>query len=205
MPRVRQQGLQLGRAIRKLRLRLACVILHRCRPRRQLPREPVRQEHSRGRQAIRRLLHRYVVHEHQLKNVLYHAALHLAALVRTPEPLHEVGHGLSGHAELQDAEDQDLHLLDVLDLVLAVCDVHEVADLGRVDLLELRRDQHPGHADESQIALRDVPALQKGIHDCDHEEDRLGSEVVLLALHGVARWRRRAPHRRSRRRCRWRW
>mmetsp|Transcript_65777 Transcript_65777/g.183481 ORF Transcript_65777/g.183481 Transcript_65777/m.183481 type:complete len:335 (+) Transcript_65777:291-1295(+) len=123
------------------------------------------------------------VHQAELQKVMQQMAVRrvFGALVEALEALQEVRWRGDADGKLQVGEDEHLHLQDVLLGVRVGRDVDEVADVWRVNLLELRGDQHRGDADELQPLSHCLPLVEGAIYQVDGEEERLPLQFVLHA------------------------
>lgn len=68
---------------------------------------------------------------------------------------------------------------DLIASVGLVRDVHEVTDLGSVNLFILGGNEHRGAAHELELGARDGAALEEAVDDVDGEVQRLGAELKL--------------------------
>ena len=84
-----------------------------------------------------------------------------------------------GQLKVELREHVALHLQDLLARVRLVGDVHEVAALGRVDLLVLGRDEHRRDADQLQVAALDLLLLEVAIDQVDGQVQGLRHQLEL--------------------------
>mmetsp|Transcript_40530 Transcript_40530/g.116021 ORF Transcript_40530/g.116021 Transcript_40530/m.116021 type:complete len:328 (+) Transcript_40530:267-1250(+) len=96
----------------------------------------------------------------------------------------DVERGGAHDLETEPGQDVKLLLHHLLPGVGISSVIDEVLDVGRLDLLELGRDQERGHAYELQLALADLDQGEVAVDDVDSQEYSFPTEPQLLAQLG---------------------
>ena len=90
-------------------------------------------------------------------------------------------HGLGEvDVELEDAQDDLLHLDDVAGLVGVLGEVDELGEFRRVVLLHLGGDPQGGHAHQLQLVRVDVALVQDVVQQSDRQVQALLGELQVV-------------------------
>mmetsp|Transcript_135473 Transcript_135473/g.289740 ORF Transcript_135473/g.289740 Transcript_135473/m.289740 type:complete len:232 (+) Transcript_135473:371-1066(+) len=119
------------------------------------------------------------VQKRQLQQILRDLPVQAIALIGALEPIQEVRGGWHNDVETQGRQHRALHEQDVIPRVSVISDVDEVVHLRRVDLLELRSNEHRGHTHELKALPHHRHLREIAVDEVDREEEGLGPQLVL--------------------------
>merc|ERR1719265_1790437 len=143
-----QQRPKLLRARPELHLRMSSMLDHQFRPRFWSTKQLIAQHQRRRAEVRRRVTDHTEVEQSQLNEVLRDLPLDTIAAIQALHAVHEVRSGGHDNLEIQSAEHLTLHRKNIFFGVRAVGDVDKICDLGWVDLLKFRADEHRYNAHE---------------------------------------------------------